>query len=397
MMMKAAMASIAALWLFSPSALAQWDDDPPEEPPRRMGPRPGKAPADEDLVPPARVEFVESVDAKTVMLSCDGDGADQPAAILAARWNCLAGFIDKFLALTPEQKKAFEQAAPAFRADLDRYVSKPPPGSADGRGRGVKSMMRVSDTRVRTTIVVALDFVDLVKELEKKKVLSPTSPMTFTVKIKGAKGAGTHMVQATLVERLVAWGMEVKDPASKGASPDLGDLHMAESGLVLELDMNIEKESRESVAATVALKVIEPASGRIVGQSVVTGPPRLGSQPGAATRATVDALNDALFQIWAQLMAYQARRVRDGSPLRVEWIGIDLLPQQLLDVLNRHCRNATLLPAKGKDIGAVARCLEGKYQDVAGALKDLLDESKYENRYQMTVKSPGLIRIEAGP
>lgn len=394
--------ALAVLCLTS-AAYAQWDDDPPDEGPpgtKRATERPGKAGA--DVLEPARVEFVESVDARTVMLSCDGEGADQAAAIQAARWNCLVGFIDKFLNLTAEQKKVFEKAAPSFRADLDQFVSKPPPGSADGRGRGVKSTTRVSDARVRVQLVASLEFIGLVRVLQERAIIPRFSPLLVMVElVEEAKKAGNLMFQSALVERLTMWGWEVREPRNLGGSgsgeqaADLLEMARMDSDLVIQLDVLIDKRPDGGVSAAVSLKAVEPPSENIVAQAVVASPARAGWRPGEENKAVFDALNDAAFQLWPQLFTYQARLERDGVPLRVVLQGILLPEKQLLEAMNRHCSAVRLLPPNGKDTEAFARCQPDKFMDLAGALDELLARSKYKDRYEFSGKTPHLVRVKA--
>ncbi len=401
--------SLAVLCLTS-AAYAQWDDDPPDDGPpgtKRATERPGKAPA--DALAPARVEFVESLDGRRVMLSCDGEGADQAAAILAARWNCLAGFIEKYLYLTAEQKKAFEKAAPSFRADLDQFVSKPPPGSADGRGQGVKTQTRVSGSLLRTTILVSLEHGKLIRKLKEEKILSfEDSTLTLAVQAEpgSKKLALARTAEAVLIEYFTATGFEVRDlSAASGAGPwakraDDGmppvslDQLIQDSDLLITYELQVEKKG-EGVAVGVLLKATEPATGRIAGQAVVMSPARPASQVGSETRALQESMNDAAFQLWAQLVAYRARIARDGAPLLVILKGLRVDGSALRDVVARHCRSVQLRPGSKDVIEIIASCMPDANMALAGAIDEFLEKSPFKDRYEFNEKSSRRIVIQS--
>lgn len=397
-----------ALVFFASAAHAQWDDDPVEDDPpgtKRATERPGKVGADTPA--PARVEFVESSDARTVVLSCDGSGADQQAAILDARWNCLVGFIDKFLPLTPEQKKAFEKSAAVFRADLDRYVSKPPPGSADGRGQGVKTQMRVSGSLLRTTILVSLEHARLIRKLMEEKILGLENfSLTLAVQAEpgGKKLALDRTAEAILIEYFTGTGFEVRDlSAARGAGPRAmrandgmppvsPDQLIQDSDLLVTYALQVVKEG-EGVAVEVLLKATEPATGRIAGQAVVMSPSRAASQVGAEMRALQESMNDAAFKLWAQLVAYRARIAREGAPLVITLRGLGVDGSALRDVVARHCRSVQLRPGSSGVIEIVASCMPGAIMALAGAIDEFLEKSPFKDRYEFTEKSSRRIVI----
>ncbi|MBW1808394.1 MAG: hypothetical protein JRJ87_09385, partial [Deltaproteobacteria bacterium] len=98
-------------------------------------------------------EMVESVDANTILVKCTGIGTDQNAAITNARKGCLEWMITNNLAQKPGERQAYLGQQKSIMAKLDRYVGIPPPGTKDGKGKGVKSRVRVDDERIKVIII----------------------------------------------------------------------------------------------------------------------------------------------------------------------------------------------------------------------------------------------------
>ncbi|MBW2702492.1 MAG: hypothetical protein JRF33_16855, partial [Deltaproteobacteria bacterium] len=96
-----------------------------------------------EVLLPAKV--VESVDATTVSLRCEGIGYDLPGAILQARKGCIDWYITHKLAPKASERKSYEAVQQDLFNKLDKYVGNPPPGAKDGKGPGVKSRLRLGE------------------------------------------------------------------------------------------------------------------------------------------------------------------------------------------------------------------------------------------------------------
>lgn len=275
-------------------------------------------------------QFIESVDANTVLVKCQGKGPDVRAAVNHARKGCLEWFITNQLAQTPSERQAYMANQKAIFAKLDRYVSLPPPGSASGKGKGIKSRVRLDEDTLKVDIITDVhkqllqdDLVAMNIITSKEDMLDAIGrPTLMTVPFKASKGNKYRgIIEGQLKDYLTENRWEVLSP--EGVSnldkmvDAIGEVAGAEEDEVMKLamaagaDIYIQFEAKKEkskggggVAYTVRVEATDTTTGQSLAGKSVTSPARSDWNAGAEARALQEAMADAMGQVIPKIMGY---------------------------------------------------------------------------------------------
>lgn len=275
-------------------------------------------------------QFIESVDANTVLVKCQGKGGDMRSAVTHARKGCLEWFITNQLAQTPSERQAYMANQKSIFAKLDRYVGIPPPGSASGKGKGIKSRVRMDENTLKVDIITDVhkqllqdDLVAMNIITSKEDMLDAVGrPTLMTVPFKASKGNKYRgIIEGQLKDYLTENRWEVLSPeavANLDKMVDaMGEVAGAEEDEVAKLamaagaDVYIQFEAKKEkskggggVAYTVRVEASETTTGQALAAKSVTSPARSDWNAGAEARALQEAMADAMGQVIPKIMGY---------------------------------------------------------------------------------------------
>lgn len=361
-------------------------------------------------------EFIESVDANTILVKCSGKGPDQMAAINNARKGCLEWFIVNQLSATQEERQAYQTNQQKLFAQLDRYVNLPPPGASDGKGKGVKSQVRLSDTEIKVDIITDVHKQQLQDDLVAMGIMKSKSDMLEAVGMptilvqpsKANKGLkARQQMESAVTEYLTMNKWEVKDPQGVadlnkmiGA---LGEATGAEEDEAAKIAMAVgadiymvfealqDKGGDGGVAYGAMVKAYETTTSRKLGEKQVIGPARASWKAGEDMKAWADALRDATGQVVPQIMGYWKEDAPKGNRFTVV---INNTPKgadiKVSNGLKRACAFVKVTLSTAKTLHLNAQC-KGDNMEVAGALDEILGGLGGE--YEFGAKSGNLLLV----
>lgn len=363
-------------------------------------------------------EFIESVDANTVLVKCTGMGADMQQAIDHARRGCLEWFITNQMAQTPGERQAYLAQQQAVFAKLDRYVGIPPPGAASGKGKGVKSRVRMSDERIKVEIITDVhkqmlqdDLVALGIIQSKEDMLAAVGmPSILVYPGKATKGhKGRQQMESAVTEYLTENRWEVKDPQGVADLQKIigaiGEVTGAEEDEAAKISMAVgadvyvvfdvlqSKGERGDVAYGASVKAYETTTSRKLGEKQVTGPARAGWKAGEEIKAFVEALRDAMGQVVPQITAYWKEDAPKGNRFTIV---INKAPKntdiKVAGALKRNCAFVKVEVATAKTVHVNAQC-KGDNMEIAGALDSILSSAFADQPYDFATKTGNLLIV----
>jgi len=363
-------------------------------------------------------EFIESVDANTALVKCTGIGADMQQAIDQARKGCLEWFITNQLAQSPAERQAYLAQQQAVFAKLDRYVAIPPPGAASGKGKGVKSRIRLSDERIKVEIITDVHSKMLQDDLVALGIIQSKDDMLAAVGMptilvypgKATKGnKGRQQMESAVTEYLTENRWEVKDPQGvadlnkiigaigevTGAEEDeAAKIAMAVGADVyMVFDVLQSKGEMGDVAYGASVKAYETTTSRKLGEKQVTGPARAGWKAGEEIKAFIEAIRDATAQVLPQIMAYWKEDAPKGNRFTIV---LNKAPKnadmKVSNALKRNCAFVKVEVSTAKTVQLKAQC-KGDNMEIAGALDSILSSSFSDQPYDFATKTGNLLIV----
>ncbi len=289
-------------------------------------------------------EFIEAVDATTELVKCTGIGVDQQDAINQARKGCLEWYIKNRLAQTPGERQAFLAQQQNVFAKLDRYVNIPPPGSRDGKGKGIKSRVRMQDERVKVIIITDVHKRDLEQDLvglgiiaSKEQMLDAVGrPEVVALPSKANKAKSFRKVMDDLTNSYLTknkW--EVVDMGAiqnlnkmveaigeaSGAEEDenmaIATAAGADVYFVYEAKKEKSSTSDHEVAWSVGISAFETTTGRKLASDTALSAARHTGEAGNERAAQMEAMNDAMAKVIPQVTDYWREDAPKGRKYRI--------------------------------------------------------------------------------
>jgi hypothetical protein len=248
-------------------------------------------------------ELVETVDADTLLVACQGVGAGVEEAVLHARQGCLRWYAES-LADGPAEEAALQKLWPALVRELDRFVGPARAGGRDARGEGLRSRRTEDDGRVMVRLNTRLSASALKARMMEAGALKPlpaagTGRSVVVVPAPGqARPKLWFLVKAELIPFLQHARLEVLDEPEEGAPPG--------AELVLRASVKRLEENRgmQVVSYAVSLELVEVASKRVVATGSVQGAQRPAGLDAEEARGLREAVVGAAGALQPRLEAY---------------------------------------------------------------------------------------------
>lgn len=355
-------------------------------------------------------ELIETVDANTILVKCTGIGADQRQAIDQARKGCLEWVITNQMAQTPGEKQAYMAQQQNIFAKMDRYVNIPPPGARSGKGKGVKSQMRVSDEEIKVIIITDVHKKVLQDDLVAMGVVGSKDDMLEAVGMptlmvhpsKANKGKKNRKIMEDLVNSFLTkakWEvLDAKGVADLNKLVDaIGEVADAEEDEAAKLalavgadvyiifEANKEKQG-SSVAFSVGISAYETTTGRKLASETALSSPRSTWTAGETSAAMMEALNDAMGKVIPQITDYWKEDAPKGNRFTVVLKNCPKnTDMKLAPVMKKMCRfvKTKSFPTQ---VNFYAQC-KGDNLELAGGLSEGIDAKLGGHEYEFVAKN----------
>lgn len=354
--------------------------------------------------------FVESPDANTVTLKCQGMGADMESAILQARKSCVEWLINDQIAQTAEEKQGYKAVQQQIFAQLDKYIGMPPPGASDGKGRGVKSRVRVGE-KLKVEIIENVQKKTLVDDLAALGVTKSKSDMLAAVGMptimvhpsKANKGSKDRKIMEDLVNSyLTKQKLEVLDAGNvqdmNKLTGAIGEVTGAEEDEAAKLALAIgadvyiifeagmDKQPNGSIAAKVGISAFETTTSRKLASETALSAPRASFIAGEEAATYMEALNDAMGKTVPQIFDYWKEDAPKGNRFTVI---LNNAPKsadvKISSALKKSCTFVKVALATAKTVHFYAQC-KGDNMEVAGVLDEAFGASFQGKEYDWAAK-----------
>ena len=360
-------------------------------------------------------ELIETVDANVIRVRCQGTATDQEAAILQARKACVEWLITNQLAQTPQEQQAYKVVQPQIFAQLDKYIGVPGPGARDGKGKGVKSRTRLSETRIQVAIIEDVQKKTLTDDLVAMKVLTSKDDMLAGVGMptlmvhpsKANKGSQYRKIMEDLInsfltkakwEVLDAKGVEDLDKLTNaiGEVSDATEDEAAKLAMAIGADVYIVFEAKkekgkppmvENVAYSVGISAFETTTGRKLASDTALSSPRATMVAGEESAALMEALNDAMGKVIPQITDYWKEDAPKGNRFTIIFRnspkGTDM---KMSSVLKKACAWVKLSKSAGTYVSFYAQC-KGDNLEIASAVSQGIEQSFEGTAFDFAAKT----------
>jgi len=358
-------------------------------------------------------EFIESVDAETELVKCTGEGPDMQSAIDNARKGCLEWYITNRMATSPSERQAYMAAQQAILAKVNRYVNQPPPGPASGKGKGVKSRVRVSDDKLRVVIITDVhrklledDLVAMNVIAKKDEMLDAVGrPTLAVVPFAASKGNKYRGIMEGLLNGYLTkrrWEVvSASDDLNKmvdaigevaGAEEDEAAKIAMAAGADVYILFEAKKERGKegygkSVAYTVRVEARETTTNRLLGSEAVTSPARADWHAGEESRALQEALSDAMGKVLPQIEAYWKEDAPKGNKFYVVFKnapkGTDI---KMNSVFKRTCSRVKMVRSTSSEVVFRVQCKSDNLE-LAGAIDEGISAKLAGANYDFAAKN----------
>ncbi len=327
-------------------------------------------------------EVMESVNADTVSLQCDGIGFDKPGAILQARKACIDWYITNKLAPTASERKNYEAVQQAFFNQLDKYVGQPPVGTKDGKGPGVKSRARIDEERIKVRIIVHVNTKALKADLVAKGVIQDSGdlmdsvgmPSLVAVPSKASKAKKlTKEMAAVVDDYLTSNNLNVKDIGNiqnmEKVFESLGEISGAEENEAAQIALaagadvyfvyegNRDKKA-DSIAYSATVTAFETVTSTKLGTKKTIGEARFSKRAGEESKALDEPFRDSMGKLMPRVMEYWKRTAPKGQRYMIQFNGGDTskTKRAIMKILKRNCSNRKMITADDKMVRYEAQC-----------------------------------------
>jgi hypothetical protein len=354
--------------------------------------------------------FIESPDANTVSLRCQGMGKNMEAAVLQARKACVEWLVNDQIAQTAEEKQGYKAVQQQIFAQLDKYVGMPPPGAADGKGRGIKSRVKIGE-KIKVEIIETVQKKTLVDDLTALGVTKSKSDMLASVGMptmlvqpsKASKGSQyrkliedlvnsyltknkLEVVDATNVENLNKLTDAIGE-AGGGEEDEIAKLAQAiGADVYVVFEAKVDKQPNGSVAYGAGLSAFETTTSRKLGSELVIGPARANWVAGEEMKAFVEPVSDAMGKLLPQIFDYWKEDSPKGNRFLIT---IKNAPKstdtKISSLLKKSCAFVKT-NSSGKTVKFYAQC-KGDNMEIAGALEEGLNSNFAGSNFEFLAKS----------
>jgi hypothetical protein len=355
-------------------------------------------------------ELIETVDANTILVKCTGIGGDQRHAIDQARKGCLEWVITNQMAQTPGEKQAYMAQQKNIFQKMDRYVNIPPPGARSGKGKGVKSQVRVSDREIKVIIITDVHKKALQDDLVAMGVIGSKDDMLEAVGMptlmvhpsKANKGKKNRKIMEDLVNSFLTkakWEvLDAKGVADLnklvdaiGEVADSEEDEAAKLALAIGADVYIIFEANKekkgsSVAYSVGISAYETTTGRKLASETALSSPRSTWTAGEESAAMMEGLNDAMGKVIPQITDYWKEDAPKGNRFTVVLKNCPKnTDMKLAPVMKRMCRfvKTKSFPSQ---VNFYAQC-KGDNLELAGGLSEGIDAKLSGHEYEFVAKN----------
>jgi hypothetical protein len=338
------------------------------------------------------------------------DAFNQRSAIDQARKGCLEWVITNQMAQTPGEKQAYMAQQQSIFQKMDRYVNIPPPGARSGKGKGVKSQVRVSEEEIKVIIITDVHKKALQDDLVAMGVIGSKDDMLEAVGMptlmvypsKANKGKKNRQVMEDLVNSYLTkakWEvLDAKGVADLNKLVDaIGEVGEAEEDEAAKLalavgadvyiifEANKEKEG-SSVAYSVGISAYETTTGRKLASETALSSPRSTWTAGEESAAMMEGLNDAMGRVIPQITDYWKEDAPKGNRFAVV---LQNAPKntdmKLAPVMKRMCRfvKTKSFPAQ---VNFYAQC-KGDNLELASGLVEGIEAKLGGHEYEFLAKN----------
>lgn len=327
-------------------------------------------------------KFIESVDANTIRVECQGTGHDMNEAVLMARKGCVEWVATTMLAKTPGERQAYKSVQGQVFAQLDKYIGIPGPGSRDGKGKGIKSRVRISDDKIRVVMQEDVAKTTLQQDLVQMGAIQSTDemleaagmPSLMAMPSKVNKGSKLRGIMEGLVnEYLTNAGYEVLD--AKGVTDlnkmvdAIGEVAGAEEDEAAQVAMaagadiyfvyeaNRDKKG-DGIAYSVNVKAYETTTGNLLASKNAQGPARANWVAGQESAALQEPLNDAMGGVLPIVTQYWKKNSPKGRKYFIKFKNSPKKTDMAMNrVLKKACSRVKMVSSTvGGDVVFRAQC-----------------------------------------
>jgi hypothetical protein len=361
-------------------------------------------------------ELIETVDANTILVKCTGIGPDQRIAIDQARKGCLEWVITNQMAQTPGEKQAYMAQQQSIFQKMDRYVNIPPPGARSGKGKGVKSQVRISDEEIKVIIITDVHKKALQDDLVAMGVIGSKDDMLEAVGMptlmvhpsKANKGKKNRKIMEDLVNSYLTkskWEvLDAKGVADLNKLVDaIGEVAEAEEDEAAKLALAVgadvyiifeanKKKEGSSVAYEVGISAYETTTGRKLASETALSSPRSTWTAGEESAAMMEGLNDAMGKVVPQITDYWKEDAPKGNRFTVVLKNAPKnTDMKLAPVMKRMCRFVKTKSFPGQ-VNFYAQC-KGDNLELAGGLAEGIDAKLSGHEYEFVAKNANNLLI----
>ena len=355
-------------------------------------------------------EFIESVDADTIRVKCQGTGPDLNAAVLQARKGCVEWVVNDRLAQTPGEKQAYKGVQQQVFAQLDKYIGIPGPASRSGHDKGIKKRHRISDTQIKVEMIEDVKQKALQEDLVSMGVLKSKDDMLEAVGMptlmvhpsKANKGKKNRKIMEDLVNSYLTkakWEvLDAKGVADLNKLVDaIGEVADAEEDEAAKLalavgadvyiifEANKEKKG-SSVAYSVGISAYDTTTGRKLASETALSAAYANWTAGTESKAMMEGLNDAMGKVIPQITDYWKEDAPKGNRFTVVLKNCPKnTDMKLAPVMKRMCRfvKTKSFPTQ---VNFYAQC-KGDNLELAGGLAEGIDAKLSGHEYEFVAKN----------
>jgi hypothetical protein len=356
-------------------------------------------------------EFIESVDANTISVKCQGKGYDMQAAILNARKGCVDWLINDQLAQTPGEKQAYRASQGQVFAKLDRYIGIPGPAARSGKGRGVKSRTRISDTEIQVKIIEHIQKKALMDDMvalgilqAKEQMLDAVGRPTLAVfPSKANKGKKSRKIMEDLVnsyltkakwEVLDAQGVQDLDKLVDA----IGEVSGAEEDEAAQLAMAVgadvyivfeanKKKKGAAVAFEVGINAFETTTGRRLAAETALSAERANWTATGESKAMMEGLNDAMGRVMPQISDYWKEDAPKGKKFYVVFNNAPKRTDMKMNgVLKKACSHVKLVTSTKATVKFQVQCKLDNLE-LSGAIDEGITAKMGGSAYDFAAKN----------
>ncbi len=326
-------------------------------------------------------EFIESVDADTIRVKCQGTGVDLNAAIFQARKGCVEWVVNTRLAQTPGEKQAYKASQAQVFAQLDKYIGIPGPASRSGHDKGVKKRHRLSDTKIKVELIEDVQQKMLQEDLVAMGVLKSGedmldavgNPTLMVFPSKANKGKKNRKIMEDLVNSYLTKSQwEVLSPKGMADLNKLveaiGEVSDAEEDEAATLAMAVgadvyitfeanKKKVGNTVAYEVGINSYETTTSQMLSSETALSAPRSTMMAGEETAAMMEGLNDAMGKSLPQITGYWKKDAPKGSRFYVVFKNTPKKADMKMgSVLKKVCTKSKLVTGTSKTAAFRVQC-----------------------------------------